>query len=47
LVQRPGEPAGAFVDLGEGQSPIPEHDAVPVWVGRRNRAEHLGDVEFH
>ncbi len=46
-VQRPGESAGTFVGLREAESPISEHDAVPVGVGRRHRRENLGDVEFH
>ncbi len=46
-MRRAGESAGTFVGLREGESPIPEHDAVRVGVGRRHRREHLGDVEFH
>ena len=45
-VQRPGEAAGTFVGLREGESPVSEHDAVPVGVGRRHRREHLGEIEF-
>ncbi len=47
-VQRPGQSAGTFVGLGEGEPTVPEHDAVPFGVGRRHRGEHLGEVElFH
>ena len=46
-VQRPGESAGTFVGLGETEPPIPEHDAVPVGVGRRHRRENLREVELH
>src|SRR5271155_5594385 len=46
-VQRAGESARAFVGLRKGESPVAEHDAVPVGVRRRHRREHFGDVEFH
>jgi hypothetical protein len=41
-MQRAGESAGTFVGLREDESPIPEHDAVPVGVGRHHRREHIG-----
>jgi hypothetical protein len=39
-MQRAGASAGTFVGLREGESPIPEQDAVPGGVSRRHRREH-------